>query len=66
MLALLICLAVIGLLAWLYLRFDRRRYAGRSTPGQRPTGEVFLDPVTGQRTRVYEDPETGARDYRPE
>jgi hypothetical protein len=31
-----------------------------------PTTEVFIDPETGRRTRVWYDPTTGARDYRPE
>ncbi|HET9783960.1 MAG TPA: hypothetical protein VFP94_03260 [Terriglobales bacterium] len=64
--ALLLPLAVIALLIVLYLVFDRRRYHGRISSRQRPTGEVFRDPSTGQLTRVYEDPETGVRSYRPE
>ncbi|MGH9392749.1 MAG: hypothetical protein ACRD1E_01155 [Terriglobales bacterium] len=66
MVAVLVPIAVMILFAVLYLAFDRRRYRGRRHPAQRPTGEVFRDPATGQLTRVYEDPETGARDYRPE
>ena len=66
MLTALFALLPIALLAWLYLRFDRQRYRGRATAAQRPTGEDFRDPATGQRMRVYEDPETGAREYRPE
>jgi membrane protein implicated in regulation of membrane protease activity len=62
----LILAIVAGVLVWLYWRFDRRRYRGRADQGQRPTGEVFRDPVTGEVTRVYEDPETGARNYRPD
>lgn len=61
-----IVIAVVALLVWLYWRFDRRRYRGGKTAGQRPTGEVFRDPATGELTRVYEDPETGKRDYRSE
>ncbi|MGZ3631561.1 MAG: hypothetical protein ACXWQ6_03090 [Candidatus Limnocylindrales bacterium] len=30
------------------------------------TEEVFTDPTSGQRTRVWFDPSTGERDYRPE
>ncbi len=32
----------------------------------RRTEEVFTDPTTGQRTRVWFDPDSGERDYRPE
>jgi hypothetical protein len=49
----------------LYRVFDRR-YHGRPSANARPTSEVFRDPGTGRVTRVYEDPETGHRDYRPE
>ena len=30
------------------------------------TEEVFTDPTSGQRMRVWFDPTTGQRDYRPE
>jgi hypothetical protein len=30
------------------------------------TDEVFTDPTTGQLTRVWYDPGSGARDYRPD
>jgi hypothetical protein len=32
----------------------------------RPTDEVFDDPTTGLRTRVWYDPQTGRRVYRPD
>jgi hypothetical protein len=31
----------------------------------RRTGERFNDPTTGQTIEVWEDPATGAREYRP-
>jgi hypothetical protein len=31
-----------------------------------PTDEVFADPTTGERMRVWFDPHTGRRVYRPE
>jgi hypothetical protein len=31
-----------------------------------PTDEVFADPTTGERMRVWFDPDTGRRVYRPE
>lgn len=62
-----VCVVIaVALLVGLYFVYDRRRYRGRSTSAQVPTGEVFRDPATGRRTRVYEDPRTGAREYRPE
>lgn len=64
--ALLLPVAIIALLVILYLIFDRVRYHGRPAGGQRPTSEVFRDPATGQLMRVYEDPRTGVRSYRPE
>lgn len=42
---------------------DERRPA---TERERPTDEVFVDPTTGQRTRVWVDPQSGERTYRPE
>jgi hypothetical protein len=45
-----------------YFVYDRR-YHGKSATGLRPTSEVFLDPTTGKRMRVYENPSTGAREY---
>ncbi|MGH9486503.1 MAG: hypothetical protein ACRD04_02795 [Terriglobales bacterium] len=54
---------VILILVALYFLFDRR-YHGRPNARQRPTGEVFRDPTTGKRMRVYEDPVSGARSYR--
>ena len=53
---------VIAIFGW-----DRYR-GGRKTSaaGAEPTGEVFNDPATGQRMRVWYNPATGDRDYRPE
>jgi hypothetical protein len=51
---------------------ERHRYGDaadeRRTSGERhrPTDEVFVDPTTGQRTRVWIDPASGERSYRPE
>jgi hypothetical protein len=51
--------------------FGWDRYRGnRKTPGgagaAEPTSEAFIDPDTGRRMRVWYDPATGQRDYRPE
>jgi len=47
--------------------FGARRYRGTRETGDafRATPEVFRDPTTGRWTRVYEDPATGKRQYRP-
>jgi hypothetical protein len=35
-------------------------------PAFRATDEVFVDPTSGRRMRVWHDPSTGERRYRPE
>lgn len=42
----------------------RRKKAGSSDA--QPTSEVFTDPDTGKRTRVWYNPATGEREYRAE
>ena len=48
-----------------YFLWDRR-YRGAKQGLFKPTQEVFTDPTTGKLTRVYEDTETGRRQYREE
>jgi len=45
-------------------RYQAAVAADRS--GFQRTEEVFTDPTSGQRMRVWFDPATGQRDYRPE
>jgi hypothetical protein len=53
---------------------ERRRYAadeegavrGGTPPRLEPTAEVFVDPTTGEQTRVYVDRATGRRHYQRE
>ena len=59
-LAVVIVFAIAGYFVW------DRRYRGHKEGMFKPTDEVFKDPTTGKLTRVYEDPETGARQYRDE
>ena len=59
-LAVVIVFAVVGYFIW------DRRYRGNKEGLFKPTNEVFKDPTSGRMTRVYEDPETGARQYREE
>jgi len=51
----------------LALLFERRGYRPRAAaPARlRPSGERFLDPTSGELVEVWEDPATGAREYRP-
>jgi hypothetical protein len=55
---------VIALFGW--DRYRGNRKSASSGSAAEPTSEVFIDPETGRRTRVWYDPETGKRDYRPE
>jgi hypothetical protein len=59
-LAIVIVFAIVGYFVW------DRRYRGHTEGVFVPTDEVFKDPATGKLTRVYEDPKTGARQYREE
>lgn len=42
------------------------RYHRPHSPTAQPTAEVFIDPATGIRMRVWIEPATGAREYRPD
>jgi hypothetical protein len=56
--------AVIALFGWDRYR-DNRKGADDGSASQ-PTSEVFNDPDTGRRMRVWYDPSTGRREYRAE
>jgi len=55
---------IIALLGW--DRYRGNRKSGRNASASQPTGEVFIDPETGRRMRVWYDQSTGEREYRPE
>jgi len=61
---------VLGVIAIATALFERSRYwPGRARghdAGLRPTDERFIDPTTGERTRVWIDPSSGERTYRPD
>jgi hypothetical protein len=63
-LAVVIAGIVIALFGWDRYRGSRKS-SGNGDASQ-PTDEVFIDPETGRRMRVWYDPGTGKRDYRPE
>jgi hypothetical protein len=53
---------VIALFGW-----DRYRGSRKSPDAtSQPTTEVFIDPTTGERMRVWYNPSTGRREYHKE
>ncbi len=63
-----IAVVVVGIIIALF-GWDRYRGSGKAAgdgAGAQPTSEVFLDPTTGQRMRVWYNSKTGEREYRPE
>jgi hypothetical protein len=61
-LAIVIVGAVVAIFGWDRYRGNRKSAAAGSA-AQR-TDEVFVDPETGKRMRVWYDPATGQREYR--
>lgn len=62
-----ISLAIIALLSWFVWDKRYKKGYGQDVPrSYQPTDEVILDPVTGKRTRVYYNPQTGERFYHEE
>jgi hypothetical protein len=67
-------IAALGTIGIIVAVLERRRYASAEeepVPGGQPlrlepTAEVFVDPTTGERTRVYVDRATGRRHYQRE
>ena len=62
--AIVVAGVIIALFGWDRYRGGRKSAAENS--GAQPTDEVFIDPETKRRMRVWYDPATGRRDYRPE
>jgi hypothetical protein len=63
-----IAVVIVGIVVALF-GWDRYRGSRRSKgdgDAARPTNEVFTDPATGKRTRVWYNPVTGEREYRAE
>ena len=63
-LAVVIAGTIIALFGWDRYRGNRKTADGEGA--SQPTTEAFIDPDTGRRMRVWYDPSTGQRDYRPE
>jgi hypothetical protein len=64
--------AGLGAAGLVIVLLEQRRYRAAAderagaAESHRPTDEVFVDPTTGQRTRVWIDPKSGERSYRPD
>jgi hypothetical protein len=47
--------------------WDRYRSTGKAAgESSQPTSEVFTDPASGESMRVWYNPATGEREYRPD
>lgn len=57
---------VIAIFGWDRYRGGAARGPAGAAGGAQPTPEVFIDPDTGRRMRVWYDERTGQREYRPE
>jgi hypothetical protein len=55
---------VVAIFGW--DRYRGGRKSADASRGSEPTSEVFIDPATGKRMRVWYDPASGDREYRPE
>jgi len=51
---------------FIYDKRFKRNHGAKVPPGFNATEEVNIDPVTGEKTRVYYNAETGERFYRQE
>jgi hypothetical protein len=63
-LAVVVAGIIIALFGW--DRYRGNRTTGSPKGASQPTNEAFIDPDTGRKMRVWYDPGTGQRDYRPE
>jgi hypothetical protein len=63
----LIAILIVGIVAALF-GLDRYRGSRKGTADSaaQPTDEVFIDPETGRKMRVWYDQRSGKREYRPE
>lgn len=64
----ILAVVVLGILIALFGldRYRGNRKSSAESGDLQPTDEVFVDPTTGQRLRVWYSPKTGRREYRPE
>jgi hypothetical protein len=64
----IVAIVVVGIVVALFGwdRYRGSRKSGSGTNAAQPTDEVFVDPQSGKRMRVWYNPATGQREYRPE
>ena len=62
----IVAAVVLGIVAAVFGwdRYGRNRKTDSGSA--QPTDEVFTDPATGKQMRVWYDPATGEREYRPD
>jgi hypothetical protein len=62
----ILAVVVVGFVAAVF-GWDRYRTSRKSAgESAQPTSEVFTDPASGKAMRVWYDPATGEREYRPD
>jgi hypothetical protein len=62
----IVAIVLVGIVAALF-GWDRYRGSRKAVgDASQPTGEVFTDPASGKPMRVWYNPATGEREYRPE
>jgi hypothetical protein len=64
----IVAVVVLGIVIAIF-GLDRYRGSLKSagtSSGSEPTSEVFIDPATGKRMRVWYNPASGNREYRAE
>jgi len=66
LLEIMILIVCILLGYFIYDKRFRHNHGEKVPKGFHPTDEVNIDPVTGEKTRVYYNPETGERFYKKE
>jgi len=63
--AIVAVVVVIGIVVAVF-GWDRYRSGKTPSASAQKTDEVFIDPATGKSMRVWFNPETGEREYRPD
>ncbi|HEX3965490.1 MAG TPA: hypothetical protein VHZ03_54095 [Trebonia sp.] len=63
-----VIIAIVIVIVAALFGLDRYRGSrkGTSASTAQPTDEVFIDPETGRKMRVWYDQRSGEREYRPE